>query len=65
MQNLLEGPLSSWSKELVNKEINNKSLFDSLRLKEIFQYDNFEIRRDQKRWTILMFLYGKKVFEKT
>ena len=65
IHNWLDGPLNNWTNELIQAEINDKdSLFDRSRLQEIFQNNNREIRLNQKKWTILMFLLWKDTFFK-
>ncbi len=62
---LLLGPLREWSNELLEKEIqSSNSILNSNRLKLLISEDNFEIRKSQKIWTVLMFLAWKEAFYK-
>ncbi len=63
INNWLNGTLKPWSELLIEEEKNNKeSIFNAYRLSEIFSENNNEIRRNQKLWTILMFISWKKSF---
>ena len=63
INNWLNGTLKHWSVLLIEEEKNNKdSIFNSDRLSEIISDNNNEIRRNQKLWSILMFISWKKSF---
>ena len=60
---LLLGPLKEWAKTLFEKEIKSQDSFlNSNRLKSLMIEDNYEIRKSQKIWTILMYLSWKEAF---
>ena len=61
----LNGPLKEWSTNLLDKEINNnESLFDPSRIRMLMSKENNEFRKNQKIWTLLMFLSWKANFIK-
>ena len=58
----LKSTLKDWSELLIEEEkMNRESIFNPDRLSELISNNN-EIRRDQKLWTVLMFISWKKSF---
>ena len=58
----LKGTLKDWSELLIEEEKNNReSIFNADRLSELISNNN-EIRRNQKLWTVLMFISWKNLF---
>ena len=58
----LKGNLKPWSEFLIEEEKNNnESIFSPDRLSDLLSNNN-EIRKNQKLWTILMFISWKKSF---
>ena len=57
----IKGPMNILAMSLINEEINNPdSIFNPERLKSLFNEKNYELRKNQKIWTILMFLLWKR-----
>ena len=62
---LLSGPLNEWSKSLLEDEIKyGNSFLNKLKLREVFDANNYIKKVSQKKWTILMFLLWKQSFFK-
>ncbi len=57
----MQGPMRTLAVSLINEEINNPdSIFNPARLKILFNEKNYEFRKNQKIWTILIFLLWKR-----
>ena len=65
LNELLSGPLNEWSKSLLEDEIKyGNSFLNKLKLREVFDANNYIKKVSQKKWTILMFLLWKQSFFK-
>ena len=61
MSKWIKGPMQNLAVSLIDDEINNpETIFNRERLKNLFYNENYEFRKNQKIWTILMFLLWKK-----